>query len=297
MQDNEIKIIGIYSASLSIIEIGLGSILHAASIPLAGQILSINQMTILSRASFKENSKTISLKISLISSLLKSLSPAGKKLTPMLAILAQGIFFSSMLTLFGLNYFGLIVAIIVTSLWAFLQPLILLYFFFGKTLIDVLNYFKKDFTLITSFAPSIIIKILFFSYILKVIITIIFSIKITKMSDQDFEQLQERLNVSPKHKNKKSYDNQLINAVFDLFQPIFIISFLLTALFLYYSESSYVLIIWRLLRPVILGLIIFYLVRIYPTEKIIFFLEKKGMTNISKSLKIALDAIKKNREL
>lgn len=296
MKDSEIKIVGFYSATLSMIEIGLGSILHAASVPLAGQILSVNQITILSRASFRENSKSIALKISLISSLLKSLSPAGKKLTPMLAILAQGFLFSTGLTIFGINYVGLIIAIAFASAWAFLQPLILLYLLFGKTFIDVLNYFKKDFHLITSMAPIIIIKILVLSYIVKMIIITIISIKMTKMSEDKFQRFQKRLNIEKKNKKQKVYGNNFINAVFDLLQPIFIISFLLTAVFLYYSESSYVQIIWSLLRPIIIGILLFYIVRIYPTEKIIIFLEKHGMTGISKSLSIALETIRKNRE-
>ncbi|MDO9182282.1 MAG: hypothetical protein Q7U04_07725 [Bacteriovorax sp.] len=297
MQNSEIEAIGKYSAILSIIELGLGSILHAASIPLTGQILSINQIAILSRVSFKEQSNIIGLKISLISSILKSLSPAGKKLTPMLAILAQGLLFSVGLTLFGVNLVGFFFSIALSSAWAFLQPLLLLYLLFGKTLLDVLNYFKKDFTFLSNIEAINIIQLVLFTYFVKLVLAIIISIRLTKMNETEFQSLQKRLNIKTKNKSKKTYDNQLINAFFDLLQPIFIISFILTAFFLYYSQSSVVHIVWSLLRPIALGLFIFYIVRIYPIDKVIKFFDHLGMKNISKSLSVAINYIKKNREL
>jgi hypothetical protein len=297
MQNHEIEVIGKYAASLSVVEIGLGSILHAASIPLTGQILSINQTAFLARASFKENSKTISLKISLVTSILKSLAPAGKKLTPMLAILAQGFLFSAGLTFFGVNYFGLIISIFLSSLWAFIQPLLIIYFLFGKTILNVLDYFKKEFTLLTTLNPLMFLKLLVLAYLIKVVIASIISIKITKMNDDDFAKLQIRLSVNVSKTKKNNSENHLVNAFYDLLQPVFIISFLLTSIFLYYSQSSKVIIIWTLLRPISIGLLLFYIVRIYPMEKVIIFLEKKGMTKFSRSLQIAIDSINKNREL
>lgn len=292
MQDYEIKKIGQYAASLSVIEIGLGSLLHSFSIPLSGQILSINQMAILSRASFKEDSKTISLHISLISSILKSLSPAGKKLTPMLAILAQGLLFSSGLVLFGVNSIGLIFAIIFSSAWAFIQPLLILYFLFGKTIIDVLNYFKKDFSLLTTIEPLLLLNILILSYIIKTLLIFYISRKFIKMSEDEFQQIQLKLNIKNEKKVKKTFNNQLLNALRDLFQPIFIVSFVLTAFFLYFSKSNYVNTFWTLLRPLAIGLLLFYVLRVFPVQKFSFFFKKKGMVSTSKALQIAIDIIK-----
>ena len=75
------------AALLSGSEIGLGSVLHGLKIPFSGHFLSLNQGFILSRATIKsknvKNSKFIPISISNISSLLKTLAPAGKKLTPL----------------------------------------------------------------------------------------------------------------------------------------------------------------------------------------------------------------------
>ena len=93
MEKDNTEEIGKQIASLALIEVGLGSLLHSLKIPLSGHFLSLNQTAFLSRSSFKLNSKKAPLEISLTASILKSLSPAGKKLTPMLAIAAQGLLF------------------------------------------------------------------------------------------------------------------------------------------------------------------------------------------------------------
>ena len=206
-------------------------------------------MAILARATFKENSKNISLHISLISSLLKSLSPAGKKLTPMLAILAQGVLFSSGITVFGINFVGLFISISLSSLWTYLQPLLILYIIFGKTILSVLNYFKKDFELLTSLTPAMVINILIATYVVKVLITFFISRKIIKMTDEEFVILQNKFRITHIQKDKDRFKNPLHNALIDLFQPVFIISLLMTGIFLYYSEGDYVVVVWLLLRP------------------------------------------------
>lgn len=113
------------------------------------------------------------------------------------------------------------------------------------------------------------------------------------MSETKFVTLQSRMRMKePKRKSKRrKIKNHLINALLDLLQPIFIICFLFTALFVFHSEGSLVKVIWILLRPIALGLVLFYILRIYPMAKLVIFLEKKGMVNISKSLKLAIDII------
>ncbi len=297
MQNEEIKSVGKYAASLSLIEIGLGSLLHAASIPLAGQVLSINQIAILSRASFQLKSRNVSLKISLISSLLKSLSPAGKKLTPMLAILMQGFLYSVGVTLFGVNTVGLLMATILSSAWAFIQPLIMLYLLFGKDLLEVLKYFQKEFSFLSHIEPSLIVKIVILTFALKVIVAYVVSRYLVKMSEKEFEKFQLKLTVQAKPKQKKYSSNQLFNAFMDLSQPLFIISYILTAIFLYDTRTDNVSIVWTLLRPITIGVLIFYLVRICPMENVVEFLEKRGMKSLSQSLKVAIETIKRDRDI
>ncbi len=70
--------------------------------------------------------------ISNVAALLKALSPAGKRLTPMLAICVQGILFALGLGIFGINSVGVLIGMLLLCLWAFAQPLILAYLIFGS---------------------------------------------------------------------------------------------------------------------------------------------------------------------
>ncbi|MFP5459829.1 MAG: hypothetical protein ACLGG7_13920, partial [Bacteriovoracia bacterium] len=92
--------IGKNAATLSLIEVGLGSLLHGLKLPFSGHVLSLNQSFILTRATLTSGERRDAAVISTTAAILKSLSPAGKKLTPMLAIAVQG----------QLYYLGLLVA-------------------------------------------------------------------------------------------------------------------------------------------------------------------------------------------
>lgn len=124
-----------YAALLTVTEVGLGSLLHAFHLPLSGQFLSLNQGVLLTFAA--KNSSNRPARISFLASLLKSLSPAGKRLTPMLAITAQGLLFSLGL-LVGRNALGIALGMALLSVWAFAQPLLLAHLIFGQALWDAI---------------------------------------------------------------------------------------------------------------------------------------------------------------
>lgn len=131
--------IGRYAAIQSIAEIGLGSVVHSLHLPLGGHLLSLNQGFILTLAGRRVTggraegmSRTTG--IATVAAVLKSLSPAGKKLTPMLAISVQGFLYALGLGLLGLNTLGASLGMILLSLWGFLQPSIVGYLVFGKAL-------------------------------------------------------------------------------------------------------------------------------------------------------------------
>ena len=92
LQKDHTDRVGTYAANLSLIEVGLGSVVHGLKLPFGGQVLSINQCVILSHAARRLgiNAKTGVFTISTIAATLKSLSPAGNKLGPMLSISMQG---------------------------------------------------------------------------------------------------------------------------------------------------------------------------------------------------------------
>ena len=278
------------AATLSIIEIGLGSLLHSFKIPFAGHFLSLNQIAFLSRISFKLKSKKSALEISLITSFLKSLSPSGKKLTPMLAIAAQGIFYYLGLFLFGTNYLGLLVAVIFSSLWGFIQPILFIYLLFGKNSVAVAEHFLNEFKNVFPNCESYLIAIVLTFVILKCILAYWISVVAIKVSEERFTIFQNKFNIKVKPKNYKTSANYLM-AIYDLLNPTFIISFILTSFFFIFSNSSKSAMIWGLLRPLAIGYIIFYAIRVYPTDRLVAFLRKMGFIKISKTLEYAISII------
>lgn len=283
---------GKMAAALAVVEVGLGSFLHSFKIPLSGHILSINQMAMIARASFRLKEKKSALEISLVASLLKSLSPAGKKLTPMLAIATQGLLFYLGLSLAGLNLVGLFFATFFASAWAFLQPVLFIYLLFGQTSVEVVAYFLKEMQKVTSQAEGILIYILLGLFVLKLLLAFGFSLFAIKAKEETFQKFKEKMTREIKPREKKTYSHPALQAMRDLFNPLFIVSLSLTMFYFIYSEASFVRIIWELLRPIAVGFILFYFFRMYPLEKISLYFEKKGFSQLSRSLNKAIIALK-----
>jgi hypothetical protein len=290
--------IGKQSAALSLGEIGLGSILHSLKIPLAGHFLSINQIAIISRATFKLKSTKASLQISLIAACLKSLSPAGKRLTPMLAIAAQGLFFYVGVLALGINRLGLILAVLLSSLWAFLQPILFIYIIFGKGSLEVVNYLVNELQKVFPHAEEILLSLVIGLIIAKFILAYCISFFVIKMSDEDFEQFQKKMIKEIKLNQNKSNHSVAFMALKDLLNPLFIFSFILTTLFFFFSHSSSTTVqgFWFLLRPLAIGYILFYFFRVYPPTNFSQLLKRRGFHQLSKILDEAISVVNNHKQ-
>ena len=125
--------VGLLAGTLSLTELGLGSLLHALHVPLTGSLLSLNQGLFLSRITrtnslHKQDHKrnrTLAFEVSSVTALLKSMSPVGKRLTPMLAIAVQGFLFTVGILVMGENLLGVIVGSMLLATWGMAQPAIL----------------------------------------------------------------------------------------------------------------------------------------------------------------------------
>jgi hypothetical protein len=131
---NRAEVVGLWAGTLAATEVGLGSVLHGLHIPLAGTMLSLNQAAFLSRATRQESDcqtvRTLPLEISSITAVLKSFSPIGKKLTPMLAITTQGALFTAAIYICGANLLGVMIGSALLATWGIIQPVALASFMF-----------------------------------------------------------------------------------------------------------------------------------------------------------------------
>jgi len=298
---NTIDIAGKKAGFLSLIEIGLGSVLHGFKVPFTGYFLSLNQGFFLARSVIQTKSRRLPFIISNVVAILKSLSPAGSRLTPMLAISAQGFFFSLGTVLFGANFVGVTVGYILLSLWSFFQPILIYYILFGKNIMDVGLYFYKKLSRVFTFEASDLLWILGSLIAIKILFSIFLSILAFRISEKKVAQYETRMIRASRIRRRRvetatpsrSWKENAKASLKDLFNPLFIISLIFTASFFFIIEASHAKMIWTLMRPLAIGFILFFLIRMISFEQLILKLEAKGFHNFSGSFRQAIDTVKK----
>lgn len=267
------KDFGTYSLILSATEIGLGSLLHAFHVPLAGHFLSLNQGLILTVATHETAGRREAVQstntISSISALLKLLSPMGKRLTPMLAISMQGLLYSLGVFLFGANLFGVCLGMLLLSLWGFLQPLILAELIFGQTLWLAIEETWKKIAEGFSIPVEYGLWILLAGVAIKLVLAIVIGATAWLFRDHVTEKYLSRLAKLGESMPKpiKKSRSALRGSIKDLFQPWFIVSLVLSVGFLYLnnSMSQFALVIYAL-RTLAIAWILFWLIRAFPVS-------------------------------
>lgn len=276
-------LISYYASLQSLVEVGLGSFLHAFHIPFSGHALSLNQGLILTQACQKTESRkeaiAIANGISIITAILKSLSPMGKRLTPMLAISMQGVLFSLGLFILGNNILGLILGMTLLSLWSFVQPLLFAYLFFGEKLFLAVEKLWLDLAEKLSLSPEYGIKLLIAFILLKIslgwIVAIIGWKYPTWVTEKYFTQIMKYRDFTvQKIKNKKSQTAPQ-GALKDLLNPWMLISLGLTIGFMILTEKSdYFQIFVYSLRVIAIAYLVFFILRAFPQSWI-----KKGLNS------------------
>jgi hypothetical protein len=259
--------IGYHATKLSIIEVTLGSILHASHIPFSGHALSINQGAVLTHAASKmeQNRFQACFIISTISAVLKSLSPAGKKLGPMLSISVQGFLYSLGIGLFGYNSLGVFIGMALLSLWAFVQPFITFYLFFGKTMMEGMTYALSKIQKIFGLPIDTQIEIFIGIIALKALIAGFIGLYFYRRSQKEnlFETLPfwMRGKVSLPIQKEISTIQVIGLALKDLFKPAFLISMMAMMVFFYFSRHELAETIWYALRPLSIAFLFFFISR------------------------------------
>lgn len=259
---------------LSMVELGLGSFLHAFKIPFTGHFLSLNQSFFLSycvrilspfTAKNRFQLAQISFEISILTALLKSLSPAGQKWGPMLSISMQGILYSLGLILFGANIVGAIFGSVFLSIWAFIQPFITLFISFGPGEIHkILNFYTERLQADFNVHPDQLKTVVLGAILFKALLAIGVSFAAFFLKSQRVKRLQEKLISHHKLNPQKKIDatSTIHKKVFrDLTRPLFLFSFALAAVFLFATETEFVTVFWKILRPLGIAVLAFYFMR------------------------------------
>lgn len=127
--------IGLFGSTAGSLEMTVGSALHAAKIPLRGLAMSSLQSAMMVFAGTGVSQPGRVVWVPFISGGLKSLSPAGNRVRPMIAIVMQGLLFGGAVQVLGWNFLSLGIAGALVGGWAALQGIALQYLLMGDELI------------------------------------------------------------------------------------------------------------------------------------------------------------------
>jgi hypothetical protein len=303
-ESRKIEIVGHYGATLSLIEIGLGSLLHALKIPFSGILLSLNQGFILCRAAvlsrdLPKNTWT-TYSISNVAAVLKSLSPAGKKLGPMLSLSMQGLLFNIGILVGGINPVGLCLGMALLSVWTFIQPLVTYYLFFGKELFSAIEYLYDKTLPYHGLKPESLLWIFIAVVVIKMLAAIVIGVLAWRIRGKGIygNRYDEDLIKLAREKGAKISTNAVKAkhpawmALRDLCRPLFLISLAMTALFLYFSQHDYAKTGWYLLRPIAIGFIFFYISRTLTLDRWLIKMESGKLHTFSLGCQAALAKIR-----
>jgi hypothetical protein len=246
------------------------------------------------RASCGEDRHRVSpSSISSIAAVLKSLAPIGNKLTPMLAISMQGLLFSIGTLLFGHSTCGRLVGGILSSLWAFVQPILLYGIIFGKSGEKALLLGLQE----LSRSAPITEKMLIYGFagivLLKILLVIGMAIVIPKLSPSWISRYSMRMSRFLASTQVPSNNRGAVRgALKQLFKPLFLFSVGLSALLLFFAEGSYTGLIRHLLQPLAIAFLLFFLIRLLPLEKLAEHLGKERRGAWREAFRVALDRVR-----
>lgn len=287
MQENSyVKQIGDYGAILGLVEVGAGSVVHGLHLPFGGHFLSLNQGYILARATLKSRDSSLAVPVSNIAAVLKSFAPAGKKFGPMLSLSVQGLLFRTGLLL-GVNPLGITLAMVLLSLWGFIQPFITYYVLFGKTLLLAASFWAREIQSVFSVTEEDLMTLAALLIGTKALIAAGLGFIALKRRDDPLEIGEGKAPpTSPK-------GSALGMALRDLTRPLFLFSLALTGVFLYFSQHDWTEILWYLLRPLGIGFVLFYISRTLTLDRLILRLRGGPLESFGQGLEFALGRIRK----
>lgn len=308
---NRAEVVGLWAGTLAATEVGLGSVLHGLHIPLAGTMLSLNQAAFLTRATRQESDcktvRTLPFEISSITAVLKSFSPIGKKLTPMLAITTQGALFTAAIYLCGANLFGAMIGSALLATWGIVQPVALGSFMFWALSETDQTKIISSWQKMTAEVPflnseNIVIAISVF-LMLKCSLALVIAAATWKIGPEEksswFASWVGRLTLaaaakgplpvtttsklSPTVSRNQKSENPLLQALGDLKNPLVLLSLVLLAGLALLVESTLVDTFWMTMRAVGAAYVTYVVLRWLPWDGFL-----SGNSSSQKSLRAAV---------
>lgn len=267
-----------YAMQLSLMEIGLGSFLHAFHIPFAGFLLSLNQCFVLNRAllhsqSLSSSSLFLPMAISNTAAIMKTLSPFGKKFTPMLALSMQGLLFNIGALIFGKNLLGRCIGSLLLSLWPMIQPALIYGIIYGSIFLNMRDFYNQMIAKLPFFndmnIQTIILGFIFVHMILSLGVCFLTCLLPARILD-NYDRLLMSYSSSHLKISSVTKSNTFLQksraALKDFLSPIFLISLILSGFFFYATLHSLEAFFFFFFRLIAIAFLTFFLIRNISTE-------------------------------
>jgi hypothetical protein len=289
--------IAVFSSINAVVEVGLGTVLHSLRVPLKGHFLSSIQNLLLILFGKSMKGKNL-FWIVLISSLLKSFSPAGAKLRPMIFILMQGVFFLTPTYILGWSLISVLIGSILLGQSTLFISLLMDYIIFGRAIIDA--YIKGINVALAyiGFESLSVWELLIGFIIIKIVFSIIISVAGFFFSfDKFISKFQRKVEcINPsdiKIQEKYSFKKSVKESLYDVLSYKFLLSFIALCLIIYFfaglSKGAFLTTVFRGLTLSWIG---FVISRRINFHKVIKFLETRGLYHIAFGLKKTLGVVK-----
>lgn len=280
--------IAAYAALQAAAETGIGSLVHAFHIPLGGHLLSLNQAWVLTcairGAEGRRQSVSAACGVSTAAALLKSLSPAGDKLSPMIAITTQGWLYALGPGALGRNPAGAVLGSLLLGFWAFAHPVLKAYLFFGGTFFEAIVKSWVELSRRGGWDSGWGLWLLGAAVLLKLALAsgvAILGWKASPTLERRYRSWVRgfRPSGSPSALALEPGLTPAKGALRDLFQPLFLGSLLLSAAFLAFSEEAAVArVVLYICRSLALGFLFFWVVRVFWSRRTLETAKSSGLT-------------------
>jgi len=268
-KDLEIK-----SAShLALVEIVFGSMGHGFKIPFTGTFLSYYQLYVCLAMMIRRQALPIQVfNTSVLVALLKTLSPMGKKITPMIAIFTQGFLLWFGTSLGGGHILGMALGSALFVSWSILQIAIGYTLVYGFDFFRMIEFFQNE---MNDYTHVNIYSVFIAYWVLKIILAqglIVFLV--FKRSSSSEWSLDEKKLLDWR---AKFFQNQRVlhysdfkRAVKDLTNPFFFLSLALMVVFHFFQNTSNMQIVWFVCRTLAMAFLMFYLIRADWVKRFLF---------------------------
>lgn len=262
------------ASHLALVEIVFGSVGHGFKIPFAGTFLSYYQLYILLVMMIRKQAPAIAtFNTSVIVALLKTLSPLGKKITPMIAIFMQGFLLWLGTTVFGGTLVGMMVGSALFVSWSLVQIAIGYTVVYGLDFFRMIEFFQKE----MSAYVVVNFYFIFIAYwVVKIVLAETLLIYLVFKNQSHVEwSLDEKKMLNWRSKMISSetpkVTSNLGRAGKDLVNPFFFLTLALMILFHFFQKTPVMDITWFTCRTLALSFLLFYLLRSDWLKKILFF--------------------------